>query len=133
MRWWTDDCAYCKRSLPAIESLREQFGGREFQTVGVYHPKPPRAVSDETVRRSAEEMGYDGPLAIDRDWSVLEKLYLSKKRRSATSVSFVLDRDGIVRYVHPGPQFSPTDKQDQVRINRDFENLKNAIELLLGK
>src|SRR5215208_1256430 len=48
-RWWTDSCAYCKASLPAIESLRRRFEPRGLRVVAVYHPKPPRDVPAITI------------------------------------------------------------------------------------
>src|SRR3954469_1772358 len=46
-RWWTDTCPFCAASLPAIETLRLRYGPQGFRVVAVYHPKPPRHVSDE--------------------------------------------------------------------------------------
>ena len=39
---------------------------------------------------------------MDENWSVLKKLWLSTGHRPATSVSFLVDREGVVRFVHPG-------------------------------
>jgi thiol-disulfide isomerase/thioredoxin len=133
VRWWTDTCSYCERSLPAITKLHRQYAERGFQTVAVYHPKPPRPVVDATVIEIAKHWDYTGPIAVDRNWDTLTRLYLSKAERSATSVSFLLDRDGIVRFVHPGPVFAPTDKPAERQLNRDYIDLKTAIEALLDQ
>ena len=44
VRWWTESCPYCETSLPAIQALQKKYGEERFQTLAVYHAKPPRAV-----------------------------------------------------------------------------------------
>jgi thiol-disulfide isomerase/thioredoxin len=132
LRWWTDECGYCERSLPALEKLRHEFGKRGLDVIAVYHPKPPRDVRDEDVIAWANEFGFHGRLAVDRDWGVLRRSYLSKARRSATSASFVLGSKGNVRFVHPGPVFGPSDDPSEARPNQDYEDLRAAIEALLA-
>ena len=131
-RWWTDACPYCRASLPAVEILRREYGSRGLRIVGVYHPKPPRAVEDDAVRAAARRFGYRGLIAVDEDWSALDRVYLSTGKRRATSVSFLVDADGIIRFVHPGPVYFPSDDPDFARENDDYKRLKRAIEALLS-
>lgn len=132
IRWWTDGCPYCAESLPAIESLRARYAGTGFQTLGIYHPKPPRAVSDEFVRSTAEKIGYEGPLAVDELWDSLKKIWLDTGAREATSVSFLVDRQGTIRFVHPGPEFHPSRAGGHESCNADFERLDAAIQELIA-
>ncbi|MFL6354154.1 MAG: hypothetical protein ACJ74Z_20205 [Bryobacteraceae bacterium] len=44
------------------------------------------------------------PIAVDGDWAALKRWWLTKDR-DFTSVSFLVDRSGIIRYVHPGGEF----------------------------
>ena len=127
-RWWTDTCPFCAASLPAVERLRAKYGPRGLRVVAVYHPKPPREVADEAVLAAAKRIGYAGPVAVDADWSVLKALWLSTGRRAATSASFLVDADGVVRYVHPGPDFFPSDRPDEARQDADYRDLERAIE-----
>jgi thiol-disulfide isomerase/thioredoxin len=130
-RWWTTGCPYCASSLPALESLRKKYGPAGLQVVAVYHPKPPREVSDETIRSAAKRIGFEGPLALDTDWSELERLYLSTGKRGATSASFLVDANGVIRFVHPGPDLFPSDKPAQARQDEDFKAMEQAIQVLL--
>ncbi len=130
-RWWTDACPYCQASLPAVETLRREYGPRGLRIVGVYHPKPPRAVDDDWVRAAARRLGYRGLLAVDEDWSALDQVYLSTGKRRATSASFLVDADGIIRFVHPGPVFFPSDDPDRIVENDDYQKLNRAIKALL--
>lgn len=96
VRWWTNGCNLCSTSAPALTEL-----AKKAAVVAVYHPKPPRDVTAEDVRGFAKEIGMPGTLAIDRDWKVLDRWMAPDKRRF-TSLTFVLDKKGKVRHVHPG-------------------------------
>ncbi len=130
-RWWTNTCPFCEASLPAIEKLRQEYGPKGLRVVGVYHPKPQRTVDDESVLAMAQRFGYKGELAIDADWSQLRKAYLSSGRRRATSVTFLVDKDGVTRFLHPGPVLFPSDDPQYETENDDYQLLKQAIEALL--
>lgn len=131
-RWWTDGCPHCRASLPAMERLREEFGERGLRVVAVHHPKPPQAVDAERMRDTAAEYGYTGDLATDEDWSELRKAYLDPgPRRPATSVSILVDSEGTVRFVHPGPDVFPADIKADGQANSDYETLRDALDALL--
>lgn len=131
-RWWTDSCPFCESSLPAVEQLRTRYQAQGLAVVAVYHPKPPRPVTDRHVRAVAERLGYRGPVAVDEDWSALRRAYLIFKPRSATSVTFLVDADGVTRFVHPGPEFFPSDQPEHARADADFRALEDAVKALLA-
>ena len=134
LRWWTDTCPFCVASLPALEQLRITYADRGLQTIAVYHPKPARAsgsVDIEEVRADALERGYSGRLLIDAEWNSLRELWLSTGKRSATSASFLCDANGVVRFVHPGPEFHRSDDSEHALCDDDFRALEEAIEFLL--
>lgn len=133
VRWWTDGCPFCASSLPAIERLRTKYASRGFQTLGVYHPKPPRAVRDADVLRQAEALGYRGPVAIDPAWASLRRVWLDGGTRRATSVSILLDADGVVRWVSPGPELFPSTDPAHATADREYRDMEAAIERLLGR
>ena len=133
IRFWTDTCPFCEASLPAVEALRVDLGPGGLQTVGVYHPKPPRAVEDARVVEAAADRGYHGPLAVDADWAKLRALWLDGGGRRATSVSFLLDRRGVVRFVHPGPEFHASDDPAHAACARDEAALRAAVEHVLAE
>ena len=130
-RWWTNACPWCEQSLPAIEVWRNQYAARGLRTVAVYHPKPPREMSADAIKKMAEALGYNGEIAVDLDWSALQKAYLAKADRKATSVSILVDEDGVVRFVHPGPVYFASDNPEEARANADHALLEQAIRSLL--
>ena len=132
-RWWTDTCPYCEGTLPAIETLRKKYEARGLRTVGVYHPKPPRPVTDEAILASAKAWGYTGPVAVDENWAALNDYYLDRGTgdRPATSVTLLVDAEGRIRFIHPGPVFHPSDDPDKAQEDSDFKAIDLAIDALL--
>ena len=84
-----------------------------------------------SARAAAERLGFEFPIALDPDWSVLRRYWLEGHQRSATSVSFLLDRRGVIRHVHPGPAFHWEVLEGDARPRRDLIALQQAIERLL--
>ena len=130
-RWWTDGCRFCETSLPAIETLRRKYADRGLTAVAVYHPKSRQPLTDDAIRDGARARGFLGFVAEDRDWSELRRSYLDWGERRATSVTIIVDRDGVVRFVHPGPEFYPSEAHGSVLANSDFEAVDRALEALL--
>jgi len=132
IRFWTDTCHYCEKSLPAVEALRQELGPRGLFTVAVYHPKPTRPVTDEAVHTAAERLGYHGPVAIDEAWNALREIWLDGGERRATSASFVLDAQGVVQFVHPGPVYEACADVRSADCDPDFLALRNSVLHVLG-
>jgi thiol-disulfide isomerase/thioredoxin len=130
-RWWTDTCPFCAKTLPAIEQLRREFGPRGLKVVAVYHPKPPGDVADAKVLAAARRIGWDGAIAVDSHWDALRAVWLSTGQRRATSVSFLVDSHGVIRFVHPGVQYFPSPDPEAARENADYLLLRRAIDKLL--
>ena len=81
--------------------------------------------------KEASRFGYEGIITVDEDWSALEKAYLSSGRRRATSVTFLVDGDGVVRFLHPGPIYFPSDDPEFARENADYLLLERAVQALV--
>ncbi|MCI0342021.1 MAG: TlpA family protein disulfide reductase [Planctomycetales bacterium] len=134
VRWWTTQCVLCERSAPALREIAESYGSRGVEVVGLFHEKPPgRPSGVEEARAVAERLGLPGAIGWDRRWEALRRWWLSP-RREFTSVTFVLDRAGRVRFVHPGGEFHRrTPDADHPQCERDFEDVRAAIEALLAE
>lgn len=109
VRWWTNGCPLCAGSAPQLTLL-----SKKAALVSIYHPKPPRDVSADQVRTLAKAIGMPGLLAIDRDWAVLDR-WMPPEKRSFTSLTFLLDRKGRIRHVHPGGEVTADEAQELSR------------------
>lgn len=128
IRWWTDGCPFCAATAPALNRLHSDFADDGLVVIGMYHPKPVRPVSRDVVRDLARELRFEFPVGVDDDWQVLKDWWLATGEREATSVTFLLDKEGRIRLIHPGPQFSLEGEADAVA---DYRAIRKMVQKLL--
>jgi thiol-disulfide isomerase/thioredoxin len=134
LRWWTEGCHYCAATLPGLEALRRAHADQGLVVIGVYHPKPPREVSDRSIVASARRLGFQGLLAVDRDWTTLERYWLDGgPDRSWTSVSFLIDRAGTIRWVHGGGEYHRSDDPAHARCAAQVADLERVLARVLAE
>jgi len=131
IRWWTEGCPYCAATAPALKHLDAKYRPQGFQVIGIFHPKPAGDWSVERMRLAAQQKGFSFPVALDADWTALNRWWPDLEKRGWTSVSFVVDKRGIIRYVHPGGEFHESGEPDHARCDRDYKDVEQAIERLL--
>jgi len=132
LRWFNTGCRYCANTLPGLEALRTRYAAQGLVVVGVFHPKPIHAVSDAAVRRATRELGFRGPVAVDERWTTLERWWLDgHPERNWTSVSFLLDRDGVVRWAQGGGEYHPSRDPRHARCDASYAELERTIRRLL--
>ena len=104
VRWWTAPaCEYCANCAPALNEFHREYTKRGLQVVSAY---------------------LRFPVAIDPDWRSLERWRKDHHETSFTSLTFLIDRQGILRYVHPGGEY--------IQGDRDYKEIKQRIEALLS-
>jgi hypothetical protein len=101
--WWTNRCPHCTGSVPALARLSARHAPRGLRFVGVYHPKG-ADLGDADARAYAARLGHAGTVVFDDRWTAYVSLRDRGRLGSATSISVLVDEDGIVRWVHPGPR-----------------------------
>jgi peroxiredoxin len=103
VRWFTStDCPYCGASAPALNQLHAEYARRGLVVIGMYHHKRPEPLTRDALLGWLRDYGFRFPVAIDRDWRTLKRWWLDARKRAFTSVSFLLDRRGVIRHIHPG-------------------------------
>jgi peroxiredoxin len=138
IRWWTDTCPFCASSAPALRTLHEQYSAKGLTVIGVFHPKAGRddPLDVARVRCAVESRHFVFPVAIDWEWQTrtLKDWWLTGPKRPATSVTFLLDRSGVIRFVHPGMEYHDDDGAagHEMCVN-DMASLRDAIERLIAE
>jgi peroxiredoxin len=122
VRWWTAGCPFCSATAPALRALHEKYASRGLVVVGMYHHKEKTPFDPSVYEATAKEYGFTFPIAFDAEWRTLKR-WLDGKDTGWTSVTFVLDKRGIVKHVHPGGQYVEGDAA--------HAKLHDAIERLL--
>ena len=132
LRWWNEGCHFCAATLPELEALRRQHAEEGLVVIGVFHPKPPHEVSDHHILKVAKQLGFSGPIAVDRDWTTLGRYWLDgHPERNWTSVSFLIDRDGVIRWVHGGGEYHRSDDPRHARCVVQYHELEQALATVL--
>jgi peroxiredoxin len=103
VRWFTDThCPYCSLTAPALNQLHADYAARGLVVIGMYHHKSDEPLTLPAVRKSTHAYGFKFPVAVDRDWRTLRHWWLAGGKRDFTSVTFLIDRTGVIRHIHPG-------------------------------
>lgn len=135
MRFWTEHCRFCRATLPAIERLRAAHARDGLVVIGAFHPpRPGEPCGNAHVLRVARELGFDGPVAVDRDWKTLGRWWLDgHPERSWVSISFLIDREGVIRWVHGGGEYHPGADPRHARCDLEYRELETALAELLAE
>jgi peroxiredoxin len=107
VRWFmSTECPYCTATAPALRAIHEEYAARGVVVVGLYHHRGPTPFDVDRYDAYVRRYGFTFPVAVDVNWTTLERWWLRGHRRDFTSVTFVLDRRGRVRAIHPGGSFA---------------------------
>jgi len=125
VRWWTaPHCPFCAKSAPALNEFHESYAEKGLQVLGFYHHKARTPLDLDEVKAFSQKFGFKFPVAIDDNWTTLKAWWLNQKN-DWTSVSFLIDRKGVIRHIHPGGQY--------VKGDEAYAALKAKIEELLAE
>jgi len=134
IRWWTNNCPFCEASAPALNEFYAKYRKQGLVVIGMYHPKPnPQIVSRSAVTTHCKRKGFSFPVALDNDWENLNNYWLDQVGRTFTSVSFLIDKQGTIRYIHSGGEYHANGKGEHAECRADYLDLKKQIETLLRK
>ena len=133
IRWWTDTCSFCSRSAPALNEFHDTFKDKGLVIIGMYHPKPPGPRRQEVLEKAVKRLGFEFPIALDMDWRTLRRYWLNRGRHRWTSVSFLVNKRGKIRYIHPGGEYYKGEGETRTDAQRDYDELKTMIEKLIAE
>lgn len=131
IRFWLVGCPYCTNSAPELVELQNKYSEKGLVIIGVHHPKSEETKNNDHVKKQAEVFGFKFPIAQDLEWETINSYWLGKKKRSFTSSSILIDKKGIIRFVHDGGQFFKSDYD--LEANAAFEAMEENILKLLAQ
>jgi thiol-disulfide isomerase/thioredoxin len=68
--FWTYTCINWLRTLPYVRAWAEKYRDRGLVVIGVHTPEFPFEHDIDNVRRAAQDMRLDYPVAIDNDYAI---------------------------------------------------------------
>jgi len=126
VRWFmSTECPLCSATAPSLRAFDAQYRARGLSVIGMYHHKDPEPLDPANVEKYVKTYGYTFPVAIDTDWRTLKDWWLDGHDRHFTSVSFLIDKQGTVRFIHPGGKYEPGSEGEK--------ELRAQIERLLAE
>jgi thiol-disulfide isomerase/thioredoxin len=125
VRWFMGtSCPFCSATAPSLKKLHADYASRGLVVVDLYHHKEEGPLRPGMYEGYVKSFGFEFPVARDPDWKTLKSWWLTKDR-DWTSVTFLLDKSGRVRGIHPGGKYVIGDPS--------YEAMRRGIERLLGE
>src|SRR5487761_1289611 len=122
-RWFTLPlCDDCSATAPALREFDKRYQDLGLSVIGMYFH------NEETVEEVQEVVrgyGYRFPVAIDRAARTKRLWCQGRYDHGYTSATFLLDRQGIIRYIHPGGRY--------VKGDFEYSAIESMIEQLLSE
>jgi cytochrome c biogenesis protein CcmG, thiol:disulfide interchange protein DsbE len=92
--FWGTFCEPCKKSFPKLEELNRKYAKSGLHVIGISEDEDD---DKDKIPGFAETYGAKFALAWDRDKSIARRY-----KPETMPSSFLIDRDGIVRFAHVG-------------------------------
>ncbi|MEL6301982.1 MAG: TlpA disulfide reductase family protein [Pseudomonadota bacterium] len=106
INFWATWCGPCREEMPLLDEMHSRYNRVGFSLLGVNIDDDPRR-AEEMI----ESLGVTFPVVFDSTKKVSEQYEVN-----AMPVTILLDREGVVRYVHHGYKPGYEDKYlEQIR------------------
>lgn len=69
-QFWAISCPICKMNLPRLQELVKTYQEQGLYLVSVHQPRSPQDLDVAKVKAVAEELGLEGPCAVDNDHTI---------------------------------------------------------------
>ncbi|TVP40705.1 redoxin family protein [Candidatus Nitrosocosmicus arcticus] len=96
--FWTYTCIFCLRTIPTIKQIKGKYTNNDLVVIGIHSAEYEFAKNTANIKRALMELGVDEYLTgydtNNKTWEVYGNSYWPKH--------ILVDRDGFVRYEHPG-------------------------------
>jgi peroxiredoxin len=126
VRWFMSTrCPLCTATAPSLNAFDRDYRQRGLTVIGMYHHKDPEPLDPAKVAETVKTLGFTFPVAIDTDWRTLKDWWLDGPDRDFTSVSFLIDKKGTIRFIHPGGKYEPGSDGER--------NVRQHVEALLAE
>jgi len=92
--FWGTFCGPCKKSFPKLQDLSARYGSRGFRIIGISEDE---SEDKDAIPAFADTYGAKFTLAWDGDKAIAREY-----KPDTMPSSFLIDRDGMVRFAHVG-------------------------------
>lgn len=136
LRFWDPDCDECISTTPTLNYLNKKYKDKGIVVLGIHKPTRihhpncnSHLVEKDKMGVAMNQVGAKFTVAVDTEWKTIQA-YWENKDRHDRSASFLIDKNGVIRWVHPGGALLlPATGGDSARLQ--LENLERKINELL--
>ncbi|MEO1057802.1 MAG: redoxin domain-containing protein [Actinomycetota bacterium] len=100
VQFWTFGCHNCTATLPHMQALYENYGGDNFEIVGIHAPEFDWEADVGNIENAAADLGVTWPIVLDTNKRTFH--YWQEGPTGHWPRIYLLDRDGNIRYDHIG-------------------------------
>ena len=132
VHFWEDANDGSRRTLQALNQLAEEFHSEPVVFVGIFLTR--NSIADEpwSVAKSLTN-DWEVTIPIAADESTHVTWWRSRYDHLPSTPTFVIDPDGEISHLHPGPELFPSDEVADRICNEDYHALRRAIHSALGQ
>ncbi|MFC4767015.1 redoxin domain-containing protein [Effusibacillus consociatus] len=94
MNFWGSWCDPCKKEMPDLETVYQQYKDKGFVVLGVNIGE-----SKVTAKGFMDRLGVTFPTVLDSDRNVT----LNQYKVGPIPTSFFIDKKGIIQHIYTGP------------------------------
>lgn len=118
--------------VSSLNELYRNYREQGLMVVGLYTPTPfPTETDVKHLQRLASALGFQFPVGLDSRWETLNRYWLNRADADLTAATFLIDRQGIIRYIQPDGMYDGKSSRRSMR--KAYEKLTEAIESLLKR
>ena len=114
--FWTYTCVNCIRTMPYLKEWHDRYADKGLVIVGVHSPEFAFEKLTGNVVESAQDFGLSYPIAQDNDMGTW-RAYDNR----AWPAKYLVDKDGIIRYIHLGEGAYQETEMEIRRTRKTFE------------
>ena len=92
LNFWAPWCRSCKEELPGLDDLHKKYSSRGFTVLSICIER-----SDSVVSKYLQKRQVSFPVLVDKNGEIADTY-----RFSGLPASFLIGKDGIIRYRHMG-------------------------------
>jgi peroxiredoxin len=114
----------------AVRLLHSTYRDQGLTVVGFYVSAPMPTFADAAaIRDLAAAIGFNFPVANDSQWQNVTRYWLNRAEAEPDTVTFLIDRNGIIRYIQPDGRYEKNSRDRKAR--SEFEKIEKEIQALL--
>ena len=104
--FWATWCAPCKNALPALNNLHRAYARKGFTVLGINIDK-----TEKKMHKFLSQEQISFPIFYDQSQTIVSQMQIA-----TMPSSFLIDRNGIIRFMHKGFHGEKTIKELQKQI-----------------